>query len=79
MERPALNTMCFWIDRYIYTTGNACFAEGLKICRGPNLGHSLPRARHRSPRQRTAIDKEAFAEGTTLGKDRPSAKMSSAN
>ena len=22
------------------TTGNACFAEGLRLCRGPNLGHS---------------------------------------
>ena len=33
----------------------------------------MPRARHRSPRQRTALGKEAFAEGTTLGKDRPTA------
>ena len=32
------------------TTGNACFAEGLKICRGPNLGHSA---------------KTLFAEGQT--------------
>jgi hypothetical protein len=22
------------------TTGNACFAEGLSLCREPNLGHS---------------------------------------
>ena len=33
------------------------------------------RARHRSPRQRTALGKEVFAEGTALGKDRPTANQ----
>ena len=35
-----------------YTTGNACFAEGLRLCRGPN--HGLCRGlgpRQRCPRQ----------------------------
>ena len=35
----------------------------------------MPRARHRSPRQRTALGKEDFAEGTALGKDRLSANQ----
>ena len=55
------------------TTGNACFAEGQ--ISGTQQSHSLPRAIHRSPRQRTALGKEAFAEGTALGKDRPSANQ----
>ena len=55
------------------TTGNACFAEGQ--ISGTRQRHSLPRASHRSPRQRTALGKEAFAEGMALGKDRPTANQ----
>ena len=57
----------------ISTTGNACFAEGQ--ISGTRQRHSLPRAKHRSPRQRTALGKEAFAEGAALGKDRPTANQ----
>jgi len=49
------------------------FAEGQ--ISGTRQRHSLPRASHRSPRQRTALGKEAFAEGTALGKDRPTANQ----
>ena len=67
------------------TTGNACFADGMRLCRGSNLGHSIktlfvegqpqePSAKNGS-RQRMAIGKEAFAEGTALGKDRPTANQ----
>ena len=64
-----------WI-RPVYTTGNACFAEGLMLCRGPNLGHSAktlfaegqaqePSAKN-GPRQRGLCRPTAdqiFAEG----------------
>jgi len=67
--------LCFkFLFQYIAgTTGNACFAEGQ--ISGTRQRHSLPRASHRSPRQRTALGKEAFAEGTALGKDRPTANQ----
>ena len=57
----------------LFTTRNACFAEGQ--ISGTRQRNALLRASHRSPRQRTALDKEAFAEGTALGKDRSTANQ----
>jgi len=41
------------------TTENAFFAEGLRLCRGPNLGKEKPSAK-KSPRQRKALGKDAI-------------------
>jgi hypothetical protein len=80
------NIKCETKIRYqVCTTGNASFAESLRLCREPEAlpratsralgkGHSLPRASPKSPRQRLALSKEAFAEGQALGKERPSTK-----
>ena len=57
----------------LITTGNACFTEDQ--ISSTRQRHSLLRASHRSPRQRTALGKEAFADGTALGKDRPTANQ----
>ena len=61
------------------TTGNACFAEDLKICRGPNLGHSAktlfaegqtqePSAKN-GPRQRGLCRGYGPRQRQALGKD----------
>jgi hypothetical protein len=51
------------------------FAEGQ--ISGTRQRPSLPRAGRRSPRQRQALGKEAFAEGQPSAKKRPSAKKKS--
>ena len=77
------------------TTGTACFAEDLRLCRGPNLGHSAktlfaegqtqePSAKN-GPRQRGLCRGYDPRQRQVLGKSnlyrgpRPSAKMSSTN
>jgi hypothetical protein len=58
-----------------HTTGQRSLAEGLPLCRESNIGRSaknpLPRA---SARQRLALGKASFAESSTLGTNRTSAK-----
>jgi len=50
------------------TTENACFAEGLCLCRGPNLRHSAKtRASSRSPWQRLALGKDTLCKFGPLG------------
>ena len=50
------------------TTGNACFAEDLCLCRGPNLRHSAKtRASSRSPWQRLALGKDTLCKFGPLG------------
>jgi hypothetical protein len=52
------------------------FAEGQ--ISGTRQRPSLPRAANWGPGQRKALGKDAFAEGQTLGKERPSPKTPSA-
>ena len=79
-----MSSSSLWYELAYVTTGNACFAEGLRLCRGPNLGHSAkalfaegqpqePSAKN-DPRQRQAHGKSNLCRGP-----RPSVKMPSAN
>jgi hypothetical protein len=41
LETHQSSSRCFEpADKSNNTTGNTCFAEGLSLCREPNLGHS---------------------------------------
>ena len=77
-QLPLNQSECFrnaLVLQTVYTTGNSFFAEGLRLCQGPK---ALPRAKSRALGKDLLCRGPAFAEGLTLGKERPSGSWPSA-